>query len=327
MWGCWCRTWCGCSSGATTGCSFRRRGAARRRHAGAHSGRSEGAAGGRGDRGGGRPGVHLSTALAVAGPPVRAGQRRRGVMPQPTLPVCLEVRQLSYRYPHFALQAVNFSLHRGELLAIIGPNASGKSTLLKLLAGLLLPEAGAGLVDGRPVGALNLRERARRIAVVQQESPLLFPIRVLPFVLQGRYAYLRALGFEGQDDLEVARLARALAQEPELLLLDEPTLHLDIGFQVELLRLVQQLARREGYAVALVSHELNLAAEFAASVLLLQQGRPLRLGPPAEVLERELLEQVFETELEVLIQPETGRPRVVLRAAPDAPEKGGPATS
>jgi len=211
------------------------------------------------------------------------------------------------------------------------------------------------LIDGRPVGGLDLRERARRIAVVQQESPLLFPIRVLPFVLQGRYAYLRALGFEGQDDLEVARqalvatrtghlaerlvqelsggekqrvlLARALAQEPELLLLDEPTLHLDIGFQVELLRLVQQLARREGYAVALVSHELNLAAEFADSVLLLQQGRPLRLGPPAEVLERELLEQVFETELEVLIQPETGRPRVVLRAAPDAPEKGGPATS
>ena len=277
------------------------------------------------------------------------------MMPEPTLPVCLEVRQLSYRYPHFALQAVNFSLHRGELLAIIGPNASGKSTLLKLLAGLLLPEAGAVLVDGRPVGALNLRERARRIAVVQQESPLLFPIRVLPFVLQGRYAYLRALGFEGQDDLEVARqalvatrtghlaerlvqelsggekqrvlLARALAQEPELLLLDEPTLHLDIGFQVELLRLVQQLARREGYAVALVSHELNLAAEFADSVLLLHQGRTLRLGPPAEVLERELLEQVFETELEVFVQPDTGRPRVVLRALPDEPEKGGPATN
>lgn len=275
------------------------------------------------------------------------------MMPEPTLPVCLEVRQLSYRYPHFALQAMNFSLHRGELLAIIGPNASGKSTLLKLLAGLLLPDAGAVLVDGRPVGALNLRERARRIAVVQQESPLLFPIRVLPFVLQGRYAYLRALGFEGQDDLEVARqalvatrtghlaerlvqelsggekqrvlLARALAQEPELLLLDEPTLHLDIGFQVELLRLVQQLARREGYAVALVSHELNLAAEFADSVLLLHQGRTLRLGPPAEVLERELLEQVFETELEVFVQPDTGRPRVVLRALPDTPQKGGPA--
>lgn len=272
-------------------------------------------------------------------------------MAENPLSVCLEVRQIAYRYPEFALQAVNFSLHRGELLAIIGPNASGKSTLLKLLAGLLAPEAGAVLLDGRPVGLLSLRERARRIAVVQQETPLLFPIRVLPFVLQGRHAYLRALGFESEDDLEVARqalvatrcghladrlvqelsggekqrvlLARALAQEPELLLLDEPTLHLDIGYQVELLRLVQHLARRESYAVALVSHELNLAAEFADTILLLQEGRPLRLGSPAAVLERELLEQVFDTELEVIPLPETGRPRVVLRAAPGiSSEKG-----
>jgi len=268
------------------------------------------------------------------------------------LPVCLEVRQLAYSYPHFGLRAIDFSLRRGELLAIIGPNAAGKSTLLKLLAGLLAPEAGAVLLDGRPVGGLSLRERARRVALVRQESPLYFPIRVLPFVLQGRHAYLPALGFESAADLEVARqalaatrtahladrfvqelsggekqrvlLARALAQQPELLLLDEPTLHLDIGFQVELLRLVQQLARRERYAVALVSHELNLAAEFADTVLLLHRGQRLRLGPPAEVLEQELLEEVFETELDVFLQPDTGRPRVVLRSlAEPPPEKGG----
>lgn len=275
-----------------------------------------------------------------------------------SLPVGVEVRQLAYHYPHFALQPVNFSLHRGELLAIVGPNASGKSTLLKLLAGLLLPDAGAVLLDGGSVSLLGLRERARRIALVQQESPLLFPLRVLPFVLQGRHAYLPALGFESETDLGVARaaltatrtahlaerfvqelsggekqrvlLARALAQQPELLLLDEPTLHLDIGFQVELLRLVRELARLEGYAVALVSHELNLAAEFADTVLLLQQGRVLRLGKPAEVFERELLEQVFQTELEVFLQPETGRPRIVVRSRPGTPRlqppEGGEAT-
>ncbi|MEE9235560.1 MAG: ABC transporter ATP-binding protein [Candidatus Acidoferrales bacterium] len=267
-------------------------------------------------------------------------------MARAALPVCVEVRQLSFRYPHFALPPLNFSVRRGELLAILGPNASGKSTLLKLLSGLLLPEAGAVLLDGRPVGSLSLRERAQRIAVVQQESPLLFPLRVLPFVLQGRHPYRTLLGFESPADVEIARqalaatrtahlserlmqelsggekqralLARALAQQPELLLLDEPTLHLDIHYQVELLRLVQQLARRENYGVVLVSHELNLAAEFADTVLLLHQGRLLRLGSPAEVLERELLEQVFETELDVFTHPETGRPRVVLRSLADA---------
>lgn len=257
--------------------------------------------------------------------------------------VLVEARQVAFSYPHFHLTAMNFSLRRGELLAIVGPNASGKSTLLQLLAGLLESEAGAILLEGRPVRALGLRERARRIALVHQESPLLFPIRVLPFVLQGRHARLGLLGLETTADLGIAYnalqttrsahlaerlvqelsggekqrvvLARALAQQPELLLLDEPTLHLDIGFQTELLRLVQSLARRERYGVALVTHELNLAAEFADTVLLLHHGRQLRYGPPAEVFERELLEQVFETELDVFPHPETGRPRINLRGA------------
>lgn len=260
--------------------------------------------------------------------------------------ILLEARQLAYTYPHFHLSPVNLALERGALLAVVGPNAAGKSTLLKLLAGLLPPSAGAALLEGRAVTSLGLAERAQRIAVVQQDSPLLFPIRGLPFVLQGRHAYLERFGFESEKDLAVARaalattraahlaerlvqelsggekqrviLARALAQQPELLLLDEPTLHLDIGYQVELLRLVRELARREHYAVVLVTHELNLAGEFADSVLLLHHGRTVRHGAPAEVFERELLEQVFETELDIFTHPETGRPRVVLR-----PEEGG----
>jgi iron complex transport system ATP-binding protein len=265
---------------------------------------------------------------------------------------CLDVRRLAFSYGHFRLEPLNFSLSRGELLAIIGPNASGKSTLLKLLAGLLSPDAGAVLLDGQPVNGLGLRERAQRIAVVQQESPLYFPIRALPFVLQGRHPHMGFFQLENQPHLEVARsallrtrtnhltdrlvqqlsggekqrliLARALSQEPELLLLDEPTLHLDIGFQVELLRLVQTLARREQYAVVLVSHELNLAAEFADSVLLLHQGRLVRYGRPADVYDRDLLEEVFQTELDIFLHPESGRPRVVLRTG-EAEMKGGEA--
>lgn len=272
---------------------------------------------------------------------------------EPLPATILEARQVAYSYAEFRLHPINFSLRRGELLAIIGPNASGKSTLLKLLAGLLLPEAGAVLLNGRPVGSLDFRERARLVAVVQQESPLHFPLRVLPFVLQGRHAHMGPLQFDTSGHLDVARaalvrtqtghlvdrlvqeisggekqrviLARALAQQPQLLLLDEPTLHLDIGFQVELLRLVQALARREHYGVALVSHELNLAAEFADTVLLLHQGRQVRYGPPAEVFDRDLLEEIFQTELDVFLHPESGRPRVVLRTAEAAAEGGDPA--
>jgi iron complex transport system ATP-binding protein len=263
----------------------------------------------------------------------------------------LELRRasISYRQSEFRLSPVALSVRPGQVVALIGPNASGKSTVLKLASGSLRSESGTVLLDSQPVTSLSLRERARRIAVVQQESPLLFPIRVLPFVLQGRHAYLRGLNWETPEDVRIAEraleatrtghlaerpvqelsggerqrviLARALAQEADLLLLDEPTLHLDIAHQVDLLRLVRGLAREQGYAVLLVTHELNLAAEFADYVLLLRQGEVVHEGTPAEVFDRELLEQVFQTELDVFIHPETGRPRVVLR--PDAAEGGG----
>lgn len=260
----------------------------------------------------------------------------------------LELRRASYSYPvsGFHLAPVSFELHPGELVALVGPNASGKSTVLKLASGSLVPEAGSVLLDGQLLASLSLRERARRVAVVQQESPLLFPLRMLAFVLQGRHAHLGRLQFETQADVRIAEavmarthttqlagrlvqelsggekqraiLARALAQQPELLLLDEPTLHLDIAYQVELLRLVRSLARQEQYGVLLVTHELNLAAEFADRTLLLHQGNVVRAGTPTEVFEREVLEQIFQTELDVFTHPESGRPRVVVRAEPTA---------
>ncbi|MGH9714504.1 MAG: ABC transporter ATP-binding protein [Candidatus Acidiferrales bacterium] len=261
----------------------------------------------------------------------------------------LKVEQASYAYsatdrsaPKFTLGPTTFEAQPRELLAILGPNASGKSTLLKLLAGVLKPLSGRIEVDGQEVGDLDMRVRAQRIALVQQESELLFPLRVWEYVLQGRYPYGRRLRFESDEDCLLAGnalaqvgadplrdrwmdrlsggekqrviLARALAQQPALLLLDEPTQHLDIGGKVELLRRLRRLADENKYTVIVVTHELNLAAEFSDRVVLLHKGKSLRVGTPAEVYERDLLEEVFEAPLEVELRT-SGRPRVILRGS------------
>jgi iron complex transport system ATP-binding protein len=258
--------------------------------------------------------------------------------------VRLRVEQVSYAYsanpsqaPLFTLEANSFQARAGEIVAILGPNASGKSTLLKLIAGVLEPLSGRVLLNGFVTHSLTPRIRAQRIAMVQQESRLLFPSRAWEFVLQGRHAYGRALRFESDDDVLVAKnalaqvgaehlsdrwmdqisggekqrviLARALSQQPLLLLLDEPTLHLDIGAQVDLLDALRRLAAENRYTVVVVTHELNLAAEYADQVVLLQRGKSLRVGPPASVYQRELLEQVFQTPLSVGLGS-SGRPRV-----------------
>jgi iron complex transport system ATP-binding protein len=262
----------------------------------------------------------------------------------------LSVEQVSYAYsanptqaPLFTLEANSFQARPGEIVAILGPNASGKSTLLKLIAGALEPLSGRVLLNGFVTHSLSPRIRAQRIAMVQQESRLLFPSRAWEFVLQGRHAYGRALRFETADDVLIAKnalaqvgaehlsdrwmdqisggekqrviLARALAQQPLLLLLDEPTLHLDIGAQVDLLETLRRLSAENRYTVVVVTHELNLAAEYADQVVLLQRGKSLRVGPPAAVYQRELLEQVFETRLSVELGS-SGRPRVSVLPGP-----------
>ena len=262
--------------------------------------------------------------------------------------VRLNVEQASYAYsaseqsaPTFTLGATSFQARERELVAILGPNASGKSTLLRLASGTIAPLSGRVELDGVETSRLDVRTRAQRIAVVHQESPAVYPALAGDFVLQGRHPYGRALRFATREDIEIARnalaqvgaehlsmrtigdlsggekqrviLARALAQQPRLILLDEPTLHLDIGAQVELLERLRQLAHENRYAVVVVTHELALAAEFADQVVLLQHGRCLRVGPPAAVYQRELLEQVFEAPLDVELGP-AGRPRVNLRA-------------
>ena len=261
----------------------------------------------------------------------------------------LKVEQASYAYaatdrsaPKFTLGPTSFEASQRELVAILGPNASGKSTLLRLLAGIAAAAFRARRSGRRgSEHRWSCATRAQRIALVQQESELLFPLRVWEYVLQGRYPYGKRLRFESEEDCLLAGnalaqvgadalrdrwmdqlsggekqrviLARALAQQPSLLLLDEPTQHLDIGGKVELLRRLRRLADENRYTVLVVTHELNLAAEFSDRIVLLHKGKCLRVGTPAEVYERELLEEVFEAPLEVEMR-DGGRPRVILRS-------------
>ncbi len=265
--------------------------------------------------------------------------------------VRLSVEQASYAYgaggerqaPLFTLGATSFQARQRELVAVLGPNASGKSTLLRLLAGSAKPLSGRVLLDGFETSAMDPRTRARRIAMVQQETSLLFPVRAWEYVLQGRHPYGHGLRFETPEDCAIAEnalaqlgathladrpmheisggekqrviLARALAQQPLLLLLDEPTLHLDLGAQVELLRQLRRLAEENRYTVVVVTHELNLAAEFADQVVLLHRGKCLRVGAPAEVYHPEFLTQVYGADLEVETSSR-GIPRVIVRGGP-----------
>ena len=263
-----------------------------------------------------------------------------------TTDVRLSVEQVSYAYapnpsqaPLFTLEAMSFQAKPGELVAILGPNASGKSTLLKLISGALHPLSGRIFLNGIETHSLPVKTRAQRIALVQQESRLLFPSHAWEFVMQGRHPYGGGLRFESQEDILIAKnalaqvgaaeladrwmdkisggekqriiLARALAQQPLLLLLDEPTLHLDIGAQVDLLESLRRLAAQNRYTVVVVTHELNLAGEYADQVVLMHRGKCLRVGPPATVLQREILEQVFQAPLSVEMTP-SGRPRITL---------------
>ena len=256
----------------------------------------------------------------------------------------LSVEQVSYAYspnpqqaPIFTLEATSFHARSGQVVAILGPNASGKSTLLQIISGALEPLSGRVLLNGFVTHDLEPRARGQRIAMVQQGSQLLFPSKAWEFVMQGRHPYGRSLRFETDDDVLIARnalaqvgaehlidrwmdqisggekqrviLARALAQQPLLLLLDEPTLHLDIGAQVDLLETLRRLAVENRYTVVIVTHELNLVGEYADQVVLLQKGKCLRVGAPASVYQRDLLEQVFQTQLTVELGA-TGRPRV-----------------
>jgi iron complex transport system ATP-binding protein len=252
----------------------------------------------------------------------------------------LAAEHVSFRYgPRPVLHDVSLALAPGDVIGIIGPNGSGKTTLLRLLSGVAAPDGGAVRFEGTPLARLRRRELARRVAVVPQDPVLEFGFTALEVVLMGRAPHLPRLAFAGARDdvrppaamarLEVADLAgraldqlsggerqrvllaRALVQEPRVLLLDEPTTHLDLRHQAGMYEVVRELARTRGTAVVSVLHDLNLAALYCERLVLLAGGRVVRDGPPEAVLTAAVLSTAYGAAVHVGVHERTGTPVVL----------------
>jgi iron complex transport system ATP-binding protein len=234
----------------------------------------------------------------------------------------LEVRNISINYGVCAVvEGVSLLLRPGRIIALLGANGAGKTTLLKSLNGGLPVAKGSVLLDARELNDYSRREIAKKIAVIAQETETKFPVSVLEYVLAGRFAHGTAFGWETGRDLEIARdclrqsdlagyearqmnqlsggerqrvvLARALATEARILLLDEPTANLDLAHQALMFRLIRERCAAGDSAAIVITHDLNLASEFADEIILLKNGRIAAGGSPAEVLTAECLEKVF----------------------------------
>lgn len=241
----------------------------------------------------------------------------------------LEARDATVRYPGAArpaLSGVSLGVPRGELVALAGPNGSGKTTLLRALLGTVPLQHGQALLDGREVAGWARSDLARVVGVVAQREECWVPLSVLDFVLMGRYPRLGALAPVGRADRNAVRaalercdawdlsgravdtlsggewqrvrLARALAQEPRALVLDEPGTALDVRHEMEVMELVRQLVG-EGIACLLISHHLNLTARYADRLVLLDQGMVVAAGSPRDVLTADILTRVFRWPLAV----------------------------
>jgi iron complex transport system ATP-binding protein len=245
-----------------------------------------------------------------------------------------------FRYPgREVFRDLTLSLAEGEILGLIGPNSSGKTTLLKLIDGILGPQQGKILLEGKDLRSVPRSLVARKVAVVPQEMEVPFSFTAGEIVLMGRAPYLGRFSWEKRRDLEIARegmaltdvselenrpfwelsqgekqrvlMARALAQEPKVILLDEPTSHLDINHQVEFHDLIRQLNIEKNLTVLNISHDLNLAAEYCHRIIMLHRGSIHTMGTPSAVITEENIRRVYETTVIVDRNPISGAPLVI----------------
>jgi iron complex transport system ATP-binding protein len=251
----------------------------------------------------------------------------------------LEVREISVRYgEREVLSDVSFDLRGGETIVLLGANGAGKTTLIRVLNGTVQPAGGEMRLEGKQLASLSRREIAANIAVVAQENETRFPVTVLEFILSGRFVHGNAFGWESGADLDFAKnalrecdledypsrlmnhlsggerqrvvLARAIATNARILLLDEPTANLDLAHQAMMFRLVRKRCREHNSAAVVITHDLNLASEFADRVIMLRDGRIVAKGTPAQVLTAENIENVFAVKVLLDANPASGNVRV-----------------
>ena len=253
----------------------------------------------------------------------------------------LVASEVSYSYPRRgrasgvqALSGVSMAVARGSFTGLLGPNGCGKTTLLKLMAGVLRPSDGTVRLEGRSLADLPRRVAARHVAVVPQETHPAFDYTALEIVLMGRHPHLGPLQLEGPDDLAIAHealdatgtaalaqrlftslsggerqrvvIASALAQQPDVLLLDEPTASLDLGYQLEVASLLKHLGRERNVTMVMATHDLNLAASMCTDVALLRDGRLLAHGPTADVLTAATVRTLYDVEADVRFHEAAG---------------------
>lgn len=238
------------------------------------------------------------------------------------------------------LKGIDFRLGAGDFVGVLGPNGCGKSTLIRAMSGVLRAEKGEVTLSGRPISAMPRREVARQIAVIPQDRAALFAFTVLEVVLMGRTPHIGRFEAVRPRDLEVAGwalertdalhlkdrlittlsggerqrvvVARALAQEPRILLLDEPTSFLDLNHQVEIFDLLDELSREHGLTLLCASHDLNVTAEYCDRLVMLQAGRIVAEGTPEEIVTADHIREVYGAEVIVRESPATGAPQVTL---------------
>jgi len=254
----------------------------------------------------------------------------------------LSADQVSFRYAPggpLVVDGVSVRLAKGALVGILGPNGSGKTTLLRLLSGTRRPSAGRVMLGEQPLDRLSRRDVARRIAVVPQETELAFEYSAIEIVLMGRHPHLGVFTVEGPEDIRIARdalaatgtadladrpfhelsggekqrvvIAAALAQSAALLLLDEPTASLDLGYQLEVSSLLLRLNRDHGVTMAISTHDLNLAASICRELILMRDGKVVATGPTNEVLTPENVQRLYDVEADVHVHRDTGHMTVV----------------
>ena len=251
----------------------------------------------------------------------------------------MTLENIGFRYDkEWAVTGIDLHVNAGEILGILGPNGSGKSTLLKVIDGILVPQEGEILLRNSPVKGLRRSELAREVAMVAQENHFRFSFSALEVVLMGRFPHLKRLQFEGERDMEVAcnslrvthsleladrsihelsggerqrvLIARALAQEPRVILLDEPTSFLDLKYKREIFRLISSLSTDKGLSVVLVSHDIDLVAQYCHRLIMLKNGSIYEMGESEKVITASNIEAVYECPVLVDQNPASGRPRV-----------------